>query len=119
MVNAQVSELNEFQDQLSLLLASLTEQHRLQIQYYCDSDYRHELLRYQAETQKAANVWTRRSRNERFERYWRLMTERRLRRQTARLLSLTENRNLVQRHQIRRRTHGILQPAFGPIAGGV
>jgi hypothetical protein len=81
MINAQVSELNEFQDQLSLLLASLNEQQRLQIQYYCDSDYRHELLRYQAETQKAANVWTRRSRNERFERYWRLMTERRLRRQ--------------------------------------
>ena len=58
-----------------------TSNQRLQIQYYCDSDYRHELLRYNAETQKAANVWTRRSRNERFERYWRLMTERRLRRQ--------------------------------------
>jgi len=81
MINAQVSELNGFQDQLSLLMQSLTEQQRLQIQYYCDSDYRHELLRYNAETQKAANVWTRRSRNERFERYWRLMTERRLRRQ--------------------------------------
>jgi len=81
MVNAQVSELNGFQDQLSLLMQSLTENQRLQIQYYCDSDYRHELLRYNAETQKADNVWTRRSRNERFERYWRLMTERRLRRQ--------------------------------------
>ena len=81
MVNAQVSELNGFQDQLSLLMQSITENQRLQIQYYCDSDYRHELLRYQAETQKADNIWTRRSRNERFERYWRLMTERRLRRQ--------------------------------------
>ena len=81
MINAQVSELNEFQDQLSLLMQSITENQRLQIQYYCDSDYRHELLRYNAETQKATNVWTRRSRNERFERYWRLMTERRLRRQ--------------------------------------
>ena len=81
MINAQVSELNGFQDQLSLLMQSLTENQRLQIQYYCDSDYRHELLRYHAETQKADNVWTRRSRNERFERYWRLMTERRLRRQ--------------------------------------
>ena len=40
MLNAQVSELNEFQDQLSLLLASLTGQQRLQIQYYCDSYYR-------------------------------------------------------------------------------
>ena len=53
MINAQVSELNEFQDQLSLLMQSLTENQRLQIQYYCDSDYRHELLRYHAETQKA------------------------------------------------------------------
>jgi len=46
MINAQVSELNEFQDQLSLLMQSITENQRLQIQYYCDSDYRHELLRY-------------------------------------------------------------------------
>jgi hypothetical protein len=81
MTNAQPSELNQFQDQLSLLLASLTEQQRLQVQYYCDSDYRRELLQYHQETQKAENLWTRRTRNERFERYWRLMTERRLRRQ--------------------------------------
>jgi len=81
LANAQPAELNQFQDQLSLLLASLTEQQRLQVQYYCDSDYRRELLQYHQETQKAENVWTRRTRNERFERYWRLMTERRLRRQ--------------------------------------
>ncbi|HTR40297.1 MAG TPA: TraC family protein [Pseudomonadales bacterium] len=81
LVNAQVSDLNQFQDQLSLLLASLNEQQRLQIQYFCDSDYRRELLRYQEETQKAENLWTRRSRNERFGRYWQLMLERRLRRQ--------------------------------------
>jgi len=58
-------------------------------------------LRYNAETQKATNVWTRVSRNERFERYWRLMTERRLRRQRLVFLSFTKNRNVVQRHQIR------------------
>jgi hypothetical protein len=81
LTNAQAAELNGFQDQLSLMLASLGEQQRLQIQYYCDSDYRQELLRYQEETQKAANVWTRRSRNQRFERYWNMMTERKLRRQ--------------------------------------
>jgi len=81
LANAPASELNQFQDQLSLLLASLTEQQRLQVQYYCDCDYRHELLRYHQETQKADNLWTRRTRNERFERYWRLMTERKLRRQ--------------------------------------
>ena len=79
--NAQISELNEFQDQISLLLASLHDRQRLQIQYYCDSDYRSELLHYQAETGKMENIWTQRSRNERFARYWRLMSERKLRRQ--------------------------------------
>jgi len=81
LTNAEVSELNAFQDQLSLLFASLTEQQRLQVQYFCDSDYRKELLRYRAETDKAANAWTKLCRNERFERYWQAMTERRLRRQ--------------------------------------
>lgn len=79
--NAQVAELNTFQDQISLLLASLPENQRLQVQYFCDSDYRKELLRYREETKKAGNEWTRRSRNERFERYWKAMAERQLRRQ--------------------------------------
>ncbi|MCI0539169.1 MAG: hypothetical protein L0Z50_28510 [Verrucomicrobiales bacterium] len=81
LMNAEVSELNAFQDQLSLLLASLTDQQRLQVQYFCDSDYRTELLRYRDETDRATNSWTKLCRNERFERYWRAMTERRLRRQ--------------------------------------
>jgi len=81
LTNADVSELNAFQDQLSLLLASLTEQQRLQIQYFCNSDYREELLRYRMETDKATNEWTKLCRNERFERYWQAMTTRRLRRQ--------------------------------------
>lgn len=81
LTNAQAAELNGFQDQLSLMLASLGEQQRLQIQFFSDSDYRQELLRYQDETKKATNVWTRRSRNQRFERYWGMMTERKLRRQ--------------------------------------
>ena len=81
LTNAQVGELNDFQDQLSILLASLSEQQRLQIQFFCDSDYRPELLRYREETKKATNDWTRHSRNDRFERYWLAMTERCLRRQ--------------------------------------
>jgi hypothetical protein len=81
LTNAQVSELNDFQDQLSILLASLSEQQRLQVQFFCDSDYRPELLRYREETKNAENPWTRRCRNERFERYWLAMTDRRLRRQ--------------------------------------
>lgn len=81
LTNAEVSELNSFQDQLSLLFASLTEQQRLQVQYFCDSDYRKELLHYRTQTDKATNDWTKLCRNERFERYWQAMTERRLRRQ--------------------------------------
>ena len=79
--NAQISDLNEFQDHISLLLASLSEHQRLQVQYFCDSDYRTELLRYQAATTKMENVWTKRCRNERFLRYWQAMVDRNLRRQ--------------------------------------
>jgi len=79
--NAQISDLNEFQDQISILLASLGEHQRLQVQYFCDSDYRTELLRYQQETAKMDNVWTKRCRNERFIRSWQAMLERKLRRQ--------------------------------------
>ena len=79
--NAQIGELNEFQDQLSILLASLSDNQRLQVQWFCDSDYQRELLRYNDETKRATNVWTRRARNERFARYWQAMTKRQLRRQ--------------------------------------
>lgn len=79
--NAQVSELNEFQDQIAVLLASLGENQRLQVQWYCDSDYQRELLRYRDETKRAKNLWTRRVRNERFIRYWQAMLNRQLRRQ--------------------------------------
>lgn len=79
--NAATSELNAFQDQISILLAALGENQRLQIQWYCDSDYQRELLRYREETQRATNPWSRRCRNERFVRYWRAMEDRKLRRQ--------------------------------------
>ena len=79
--NAQISELNDFQDQISILLASLSDNQRLQVQWFCDSDYQRELLRYNEETKRATNTWTRRSRNERFLRYWKAMQNRQLRRQ--------------------------------------
>jgi hypothetical protein len=81
LTNSPVADLNAFQDQLCLLLASLHENQRLQVQYFCDSDYKGELLRYQQETERFSNVWTRRARNERFTRYWQSMSERKLRRQ--------------------------------------
>src|ERR1039457_4351934 len=81
LTNSPIADLNEFQDQLSQLLASLHENQRLQVQYFSDSDYKSELLRFQQETERFDNVWTKRSRNERFARYWQAMTERKLRRQ--------------------------------------
>ena len=78
---AAPEHLNAFQDQLSLLLACLHDNLRLQVQWFCDSDYRADLLRYHEQTERATNVWTRRCRNERFSRYWQAMIDRRLRRQ--------------------------------------
>src|SRR3989442_13020945 len=80
LTNSPAADLNDFQDQLCLLLASLHEHQRLQVQYFCDSDYKGELLRYQQETERCTNIWTKRVRNERFVRYWQSMSERRLRR---------------------------------------
>src|SRR5438093_12395721 len=81
LTNSPIEDLNEFQDQLCLLLASLHEHQRLQVQYFCDSDYKGEVLRYQQETERFTNVWTKRVRNERLARYWQSMCARRLRRQ--------------------------------------
>jgi hypothetical protein len=81
LTNSPIADLNDFQEQLCLLLASLHENQRLQVQYFSDSDYKTELLRYQQETERFENIWTRRSRNERFARYWQAMAERKLRRQ--------------------------------------
>jgi hypothetical protein len=78
---AAPEHLNAFQDQLALLLSCLHDKLRLQVQWFCDSDYRSELLRYREQTDRATNVWTRRCRNERFARYWQAMVDRRLRRQ--------------------------------------
>jgi type IV secretion system protein TrbE len=78
---AAPEHLNAFQDQLALVLACLHDKLRLQVQWFCDSDYRADLLRYNEQTKAATNVWTRRCRNERFSRYWQAMIDRRLRRQ--------------------------------------
>jgi hypothetical protein len=81
LTNSPIADLNDFQEQLCLLLASLHENQRLQVQYFSDSDYKAELLRFQSETERFENAWTKRSRNERFARYWQAMMDRKLRRQ--------------------------------------
>jgi type IV secretion system protein TrbE len=78
---AAPEHLNAFQDQLALVLACLHDKLRLQVQWFCDSDYRADLRRYNEQTRTATNVWTRRCRNERFARYWQAMIDRKLRRQ--------------------------------------
>lgn len=59
LTNSPIADLNDFQDQICLLLASLHENQRLQVQYFCDSDYKEALLRYQRETLTMSNPWTR------------------------------------------------------------
>jgi hypothetical protein len=39
LTNSPVADLNDFQDQLCLLLKSLNENQRLQVHYFSDSDY--------------------------------------------------------------------------------
>ena len=72
---------NAFQDQVRALFALVTPGRRLQVQWSCDADYRRELLRYHAETKQTAHPAIRRTRNERFSRYWRRMHARELRRE--------------------------------------
>lgn len=79
--HGQSPTLNHLQEQESLLLRSLDENQRIQFQWYCDSDFTAELGRYDRETEKTANDWVRVCRSERFERYWKLMREGKLRRQ--------------------------------------
>ncbi|MBA3833976.1 MAG: hypothetical protein H0X34_19225 [Chthoniobacterales bacterium] len=78
---AAPEHLNALQDQLGLLLACLHDRLRLQVQWFCDSDYRADLLHYREQTERTTDVWTRRCRNERFARYWQAMLDRQLRRQ--------------------------------------
>ena len=113
LTNSPAADLNDFQDQLCLLLASLHENQRLQVQYFCDSDYKGELLRYQQETEKSSNAWTKRARNERFSRYWQAMSERKLRRQRV-IFSI--RRSTTGSTSIRR-TDSCLNSRFRRIAG--
>ncbi len=75
---ASFARLNALQDQLRALLALATPGRRLQYQWSCDADYRTELLRYHADTERVREPAVRRVRNERFTRYWTRMQAREL-----------------------------------------
>ncbi len=84
--NADPQHHNALEADLVALLTVLKRGQRLQVQWTVNSDYRAELLRYRDETERlATNVWTKRQRNERFVRYWRMMEEGLLRREKLRL----------------------------------
>src|SRR5438105_15684081 len=55
--NSQGAELNHFQDQITILLASLIDNKRRQVQWLCDSNYRIELLHFNEETQRVGDIW--------------------------------------------------------------
>ncbi|MEZ5326980.1 MAG: hypothetical protein R3F19_18170 [Verrucomicrobiales bacterium] len=80
--NADISWLNRLEDEMRVLLASLKDTARMQFHWSVDSDYQRELLAYYAKSKElATNAWSRRQRDERFTRYWKLMEERKLRRE--------------------------------------
>ena len=54
---------------LMQLLSATSDLKQIQFRWKVDSDYSEALLRYQQETDKAENVWSKTCRNERFYRY--------------------------------------------------
>ncbi len=74
--------LNEIHHRLNTFLRTIEHDTRVQFQWGVDSDYQRELLLYRAETEKTAkNEWTKFVREERFNRYWKMMLNRELRRE--------------------------------------
>src|ERR1700693_2899240 len=53
---AAPEHLNAFQDQLALLLSCLHDKLRLQVQWFCYSDYLSELLRYRGQTDRPTHA---------------------------------------------------------------
>src|SRR5215469_1169929 len=67
LLNSSISELNQAHDRIARFLSALGPEMRMQVQWYCDADYRRELQRYADETRTVPEGWTKRVRDERFE----------------------------------------------------
>lgn len=78
---ASIERLNAFQDRVRGLLALVIPGLRIQFQWTCDADYRAELTRYHENTAAESSPTIRRTREERFNRYWTRMQNRSLRRE--------------------------------------
>ncbi|OGV39505.1 MAG: hypothetical protein A2X48_12780 [Lentisphaerae bacterium GWF2_49_21] len=84
--NASNSVKNELHNRLMLFLSMIRKPVNVQFQWSVDSDYRHELMLYDAMTEKfAENSWTYSTRKERFTRYWNKMLNRQLRREKLKI----------------------------------
>jgi len=76
-----IAQLNAYQEKIRTLLANIGEGMRAQFQWTCNCDYRTELTRYFRETEKVAHPHLRRVRMARWERHWKKMHRRELRRE--------------------------------------
>ena len=75
-------QLNETHFRIATFLKMLSKETRVQFNWYVDSDYRKELLKYKEATEKyAKNEWTKFVRTERFNRLWKKMENHMLRRE--------------------------------------
>ncbi|HEY0256873.1 MAG TPA: hypothetical protein VGC39_05465 [Candidatus Methylacidiphilales bacterium] len=96
-------------DALMQLLSAFTDLKQIQFRWEVDSDYSEALLRYQQETEKAENVWSKTCRNERFYRYMNRMRHRELRRERLHLFLTTEIKTreslFISRSHLRERYH--------------
>jgi type IV secretory pathway VirB4 component len=95
-------KLNTLHDKISNLLVVLSERYKLQVHWYTTADYRNELLRYKAETDKAKDLNTQEYRHEIFCRLWEQMQRGELRKEKLVLFiskQLTEKLPLVVQTQ--------------------
>ncbi len=81
MENADQAHVNSLEDDIRVILRQLGANSRMQLIWTVDSDYRRELLEYQKVTERCGHEWERLVRSERFERYWKRMLNRQLRRE--------------------------------------
>lgn len=80
--NTDAEWLMSLEDNLRILLRLVKPELRLQVTWSVDSDYRHEIERYKAETERlGGDRWSVRAREERYARYDRKIRNRELRRE--------------------------------------
>lgn len=94
---------------LMQLLSATSDLKQIQFRWKVDSDYSEALLRYQQETDKAENVWSKTCRNERFYRYMDRMRRRELRRERLHIFLTTEIKTtepiFISRENLRTKYH--------------